>query len=1708
MKPLNLDPTVNYLTQAPATVDVPEWRKSLSAFGKETKALGAGLTALGAQATGFEGTRDRALANYQRNMEEAQSGWRAPEVGRIEDIQLGEEGGLGRATSWASYQLPKGLATLGTMLLGGGVGGALAKAGAKKEVKQLAKSAVAGMAEDLAKKKAGQVVAARTGQELAEFQAGKVAAQQLSKQQLRGAQAGALGTAFGMETGQTYGQFANDPEIGPEKAVGPALAYGGISAALEYLPIHAGAKAVGLDKVLLRKVIKADPGLAEKAVELSARQKALRFGGKVGGTALAGAGTEGFTEGLQSLAQQAAERYAKEDPNWAHLLPKTEEGWSDYWNSTAAGALIGLAGGAAVGPFTGGQNATTTKQPEPGAEEAGEVALPDAPTGASDAAQPGGGGTAAEPAGAAVSPVEELRVVGLQYLQKANSDFAEAARLAGVDGRVDVAKLLTAAKPRAEEMFPELFQGTGEAAAPQPQAEAPAPDAPQADQGAEPTAQTSSLADQLLADVDSGSGVPAFISNRMRAAAAEVGVNITGSMTPNDVIDVIRARRGDQVSDTTPPQQVAEPTAPPQPSLKEQLAAAQTELEGLKASGAPVDDIGVAAGKVDKLKRLANPSLTDLGMPSPDAGLTPELSAEELQAAADNSRVSQDPELDLVNALFDGGTFQRKADATKALKEKQKTAMQRLMQGDQSVADFDLLEEGGQDQGTVERARRGEVESDTTPPQAAPLESRETRVADRLDPLDRALSPLDTQVPQDNNYVYHATNAENAADIRESGRLDVFDPDYGTEQNAWPDGATTPRSYWNAEASSVGSFAPAEGQPVILRAKKGDAYKREGTGDLYLEEQLPASELEILTDRGWEPLQQQESVPELDSTGQPSPDSPNILESRTTAPVHTTVDFVASTDSVLGQGWTQRALDAGILRVNETSAEGSASGTYDQQTGALTINLDRTPKGQSVVDVVLHEGSHAGMERMLGKQFAAFHADLERLAAQGSPTARRALADSAAGVVSAINAQRAKDDQIQHQLDTLKGQALAEEIGRVRDLLKQTYAGLLREEDMAYYVQRASAEGVQEQGFWNRLRTAIAAWFAQTDFGKALAGIGWRPEMSPQLAVALAQRAAQQTLQRAELVEKLVGEKARVLRGLPAGARVGVLESFAGAKAKIANTKLLDVAKHLMDKGVPPYKIWKDTGWFQNADGRWRFEIDASKMRVINPTATTLGEAIYYPALFDAYPELRTAPVKRTEEHSFYSPLDREINISRQPQEVRLDFLHEIQHAIQAIEGTSAGANNNAVGWARYFRDLGEVEARNVEARSSLTASERRRIDPLSTQDIPSRQAFTSGEWSSVAGPNPRIHGPTALIKGALAKNTVNSNLQSVYRRYGINPIEAYTDFKDNIAVPYFKSLGFALDEGKTLRLRKWGTPAIEENYIDPKSFSKGSKAAISWRILNELSLDANAGGWEIGHTLESRPMEVLESRASPLADPTSYWRSGTAEAVAEATQKKAAPQQWLGWLKKQPRVKQEELDDLGLEDWLEAQNGSVTKEQVLAFVQGGGVRVRERLYNFQEGDDLGEAYPDEDVPGTRYAANTLPGGENYRELVMTIPSTQRNLTDAEVAEYNKLKPRELDGQLTPEEQARIEELRTIGNAPRTDYTSSHWPEPNPLLHIRFDERTAADGSRVLFVQEVQSDLQQDYKKKSATLRERLDKDFNSVVAELKASGDLVVECD
>ena len=146
--------------------------------------------------------------------------------------------------------------------------------------------------------------------------------------------------------------------------------------------------------------------------------------------------------------------------------------------------------------------------------------------------------------------------------------------------------------------------------------------------------------------------------------------------------------------------------------------------------------------------------------------------------------------------------------------------------------------------------------------------------------------------------------------------------------------------------------------------------------------------------------------------------------------------------------------------------------------------------------------------------------------------------------------------------------------------------------------------------------------------------------------------------------------------------------SAGGIKAKTADVGRLADAERMEKAGTDSETVRRETGWYRGYDGKWRFEIDDSKMRFINHREESrrtwkLDELIRHDALFAAYPELRDYTVLNfgisdDVEAAFYPGLNRitlDPRLSRA--EKRAALIHEIQHAIQLIEGFTAGATTD-----------------------------------------------------------------------------------------------------------------------------------------------------------------------------------------------------------------------------------------------------------------------------------------------------------------------------------------------------------------------------------------------------------------------------------------------
>jgi hypothetical protein len=124
----------------------------------------------------------------------------------------------------------------------------------------------------------------------------------------------------------------------------------------------------------------------------------------------------------------------------------------------------------------------------------------------------------------------------------------------------------------------------------------------------------------------------------------------------------------------------------------------------------------------------------------------------------------------------------------------------------------------------------------------------------------------------------------------------------------------------------------------------------------------------------------------------------------------------------------------------------------------------------------------------------------------------------------------------------------------------------------------------------------------------------------------------------------------------------------------------------------------------------------------------------------------------------------------------------------------------------------------------------------------------------------------------------------------------------------------------------------------------------------------------------------------------------------------------------------------------------------------------------------------------TKFHDYQLEGGDNYREILIKAPDTksgERNRLYAEINnEINNIGHRSnyASPEQLLEDEKRLQELyekrkniyaeEDKANANR--YESSHWDEPNVVAHLRLQDRVDAEGKKVLYVDEMQSDWHQE----------------------------------
>ena len=116
----------------------------------------------------------------------------------------------------------------------------------------------------------------------------------------------------------------------------------------------------------------------------------------------------------------------------------------------------------------------------------------------------------------------------------------------------------------------------------------------------------------------------------------------------------------------------------------------------------------------------------------------------------------------------------------------------------------------------------------------------------------------------------------------------------------------------------------------------------------------------------------------------------------------------------------------------------------------------------------------------------------------------------------------------------------------------------------------------------------------------------------------------------------------------------------------------------------------------------------------------------------------------------------------------------------------------------------------------------------------------------------------------------------------------------------------------------------------------------------------------------------------------------------------------------------------------------------------------------------------------TKFGKYTLAGGDNYREILLTLPQKPQALPEGfnvdaySVNGVTKYGVYDANGQRYGSGATKEEALQRFGELHQDKpYQSSHFNEPNILAHMRVNDRIDADGKKMLLVEEIQSDWHQ-----------------------------------
>jgi hypothetical protein len=305
--------------------------------------------------------------------------------------------------------------------------------------------------------------------------------------------------------------------------------------------------------------------------------------------------------------------------------------------------------------------------------------------------------------------------------------------------------------------------------------------------------------------------------------------------------------------------------------------------------------------------------------------------------------------------------------------------------------------------------------------------------------------------------------------------------------------------------------------------------------------------------------------------------------------------------------------------------------------------------------------------------------------------------------------------------------------------------------------------------------------------------------------------------------------------------------SLAGQKARTANSQTLQIAEQMEQEGESREEIWQETGWTRTMDGKnWRFEIDNSEaeyrggadaqfredhadyaeyqdllQKMFEGTISesemqrmeqlddiwsgeyarlrervergnaTLADVLQHDSLYEAYPELRDVKVRLESDtgskNGSYDPSTNTITISEdKPGDSAKvgTMLHEIQHAIQQIEGWESGASPEY--WAAREYESGDTasdRAQELYSRilNSLDKADQNKVIRYNELDREMEATFSADPESEAGKRYAKYEEEQDKLYEELYKNEWFRRLLDLQRKME-NPQSAYYEMYLNTA--------------------------------------------------------------------------------------------------------------------------------------------------------------------------------------------------------------------------------------------------------------------------------------------------------------------------------------